>query len=113
MSKTPVIAWLMHNSTTTLSRLLFLSLCLAAPVLAQQQPPASVVQVANVSRAELAPTVAVPGTIYSRNDVQITAGVPGQLQIVKEPGTFVDKGDIIAQIDNRTLLLQRAEINVR
>jgi len=101
----------MHDSTTitTLSRLLFLSLFLTTPLLAQQQPPASVVQVAKVSRAELAPTVAVPGTIYSRNDVQITAGVPGQLQMVKEPGTFVNKGDTIAQIDSRTLLLQRAE----
>jgi len=98
----------MHNSTTAISRLLFVSLFLATPVLAQQQP-ASVVQVGSVSRAELTPTVAVPGTIYSRNDVQITAGVPGQLQMVKEPGTFVNKGDTVAQIDSRTLLLQRAE----
>ena len=101
----------MHNSTTktTLSRLLLLSLFLATPVLAQQEQPASVVQVASVSRAELAPTVAVPGTIYSRNDVRITAGVPGQLQMVREPGTFVNKGDTVAQIDSRSLLLQRAE----
>jgi RND family efflux transporter MFP subunit len=98
----------MHNSTTAISRLLFVSLFLAPPVLAQQQPT-SVVQVASVSREELAPTVAVPGTIYSRNDVRITAGVPGQLQMVKEPGTFVNKGDTVAQIDSRTLLLQRAE----
>jgi len=98
----------MHNSTTAISRLFFVSLFLATPVLAQQQP-ASVVQVGSVSRAELTPTVAVPGTIYSRNDVQITAGVPGQLQMVKEPGTFVNKGDTVAQIDSRTLLLQRAE----
>ena len=98
----------MHNPTTALSRLLIVSLFLTSPVLAQQ-PSASVVQVAVVSREELAPTVAVPGTIYSRNDVQITAGVPGQLQMVKEPGTFVNEGDTVAQIDNRTLLLQRAE----
>ena len=111
----------MRNSTTSISRLLFVSLFLATPLLAQQQS-ASVVQVGSVSRAELTPTVAVPGTIYSRNDVQITAGVPGQLQMVKEPGTFVNKGDTVAQIDSRTLLLQRveqeailqrAEINVR
>ncbi len=98
----------MRNSTTAISRLLFVSLFLATPLLAQEQP-ASVVQVGSVSRAELTPTVAVPGTIYSRNDVQITAGVPGQLQMVKEPGTFLNKGDTVAQIDSRTLLLQRAE----
>ena len=99
----------MHNSKTKLSRLLLLSFFFAMPSLAQQQQAASVVQVASVSLTELAPTVAVPGTIYSRNDVQITAGVPGQIQMVKEPGTFLDKGDTVAQIDNRTLLLQRAE----
>ena len=101
----------MRNSKTLISspRLLLLSLLLATPVLAQQQPPASVVQVASVARAELAPTVAVPGTIYSRNDVQVTAGVTGQLQMVAEPGTFVNKGDSVARIDSQPLLLQRAE----
>jgi len=97
------------KTITTMPRFLFLSLLVAMPALAQQEQRASVVQVASVSRAELAPTVAVPGTIYSRNDVQITAGVPGQLLMVKEPGTFVNKGDTVAQIDSRTLLLQRAE----
>ena len=81
----------------------------AFPAIAQQQPPAKVVQVAEVTRTELAPTVAVPGTIYSRNDVQVTAGVAGQLQMVAEPGTLIEKGQSIARIDNSTLRLQRAE----
>ncbi len=81
-------------------RFLPFALILTAPVFAQQAPPASVVKVASVSRAELAPTVAVPGTIYSRNDVQITAGVTGQLQMATEPGTFVEKGASIARIDS-------------
>ncbi len=89
--------------------LLLVSMLLATPLFAQQPPPVSVVQVANVSQTELAPTVAVPGTIYSRNDVQVTAGVAGQLLMVAEPGTFVSKGDSVARIDNRPLLLQRAE----
>jgi len=97
------------KTPTISSRLLLLSLLFATPVLAQQQPPASVVQVASVSRTELAPTVAVPGTIYSRNDVQVTAGVTGQLTMVAEPGTFVNMGDSVARIDSRPLLLQRAE----
>ncbi len=97
------------NIKKACSRLLLLSLFAAAAVPTQQQPPASVVQVASVTRAELAPTVAVPGTIYSRNDLQVTAGVAGQLLMVLEPGTLVKKGDSIAQIDNGPLLLQRAE----
>ena len=98
-------------------------LCLfAGAALAQQPMPAKVVQVAKVERAEIAPTIAVPGTIYSRNDVQVTAGVAGQLLSVAEPGTIVRAGESIARIDTRALLLQReeqeallarAEINVR
>ena len=91
------------------SRIVLLSLVLVAPALAQQLPAASVVQVASVSRIELAPTVAVPGTIYSRNEVQLTAGVTGQLLMVAEPGTFVNMGDSVARIDSQPLLLQRAE----
>jgi hypothetical protein len=97
-------------------------LSLAASASLAQQAPARVVQIANVERSEIAPTVAVPGTIYSRNNVQITAGVAGQLLVVAEPGTLVQKGDPVARIDKRPLLLrraeqeallQRAEINVR
>lgn len=81
----------------------------SSPTLAQGQMPAKVVQVAQVSRTELAPTIAVPGTIFSRNEVQVTAGVAGQLTMVAEPGTVVTKGEAIATIDKSTLLLQRAE----
>lgn len=112
----------MRNSKSRQITSWLFPLLLASTTYAQQTPPASVVQVAEVSRTELAPTVAVPGTIYSRNDMQVTAGVAGQLEMVAEPGTYVAKGDAIARIDNRTLrlqraeqeaLLERAEINVR
>ena len=85
-------------------------LFLLLPVVAvAQQPPAKVVQVASVERAEIAPTVAVPGTVYSRNDMQVTASIAGQLLVVAEPGTFVREGEAIARIDKRPLELQRAE----
>ena len=109
----------MHKSKLIITVAL---LALTMPTLAQQQMPAKVVRVAEVSRTELAPTVAVPGTIYSRNEVQVTAGVAGQLTMVAEPGTFIDKGQAVATIDKSTLrlqraeqeaLLQRAEINIR
>lgn len=77
-----------------------------------QQPPAPVVQIAYVSQTEVVPTVAVPGTIYSRNDVQVTAGVAGQLTMVAEPGTLVQAGEAVARIDKETLRLQRAEQEV-
>jgi RND family efflux transporter MFP subunit len=76
---------------------------------AAQQPGARIVQVAEVTRSEVTPTVSVPGTIYSRNEMQITAGVAGQLEMVAEPGTFIRTGDVVARINQATLLLQRAE----
>jgi len=91
------------------STLVLLSLFLLPVAAIAQQPSTRVVQVANVERTEIAPTVAVPGTIYSRNDVQVTAGVAGQLLMVAEPGTFVREGEAIARIDKQPLLLQRAE----
>ena len=91
-------------------RKLYTLLFLLIPVAATaQQPPAKVVQVASVERTEIAPTVAVPGTVYSRNDMQVTASIAGQLLDVAEPGTFVREGEAIARIDTRPLLLQRAE----
>ena len=83
--------------------------CLCASTTFANQVPAKIVQVASVERTEIAPTIAVPGTIYSRNDVQITAGIAGQLLMVAEPGTVVQQGDAVARIDKRPLLLQRAE----
>ena len=56
----------MRKITTTIGLYL-----LAGTALAQQMP-ASVVQVATVEHTEIAPTVAVPGTIYSRNELQVT-----------------------------------------
>jgi RND family efflux transporter MFP subunit len=108
----------MFEKTTTI----IVCCLLAGTALAQQEAPPKVVQVASVERKEIAPTIAVPGTIYSRNDVQVTAGVSGQLLMVAEPGTIVQAGDPVARIDRRSLelqraeqeaLLRRAEINVR
>ncbi len=93
------------RNTITISLLCLLT----GTAFAQQAMPARVVQIAAVERTEIAPTIAVPGTIYSRNEVQVTAGVAGQLLMVAEPGTIVEQGDPIARIDKQPLLLQRAE----
>ena len=88
---------------------LAVSLVLLSTVGAAQQQLAKIVQVAEVVRMEIAPTISVPGTVFSRNDVRITAGVAGQLEMVAEPGTIVHEGEPVARIDATTLLLQRAE----
>ncbi len=75
---------------------------------AQEIQPAPV-SVAEVVKTNIVPTVLVTGTIYSRNDVQITIGVDGQLEYVAEPGTVLKAGDVIARIDTLPLQLQKAE----
>ena len=85
-------------------------LVLASTAVAQAPPPPpKIVEVASVVRTKIAPTVSVPGTIYSQNELQITAGIAGQLEMVTEPGTTISKGEAVARIDDTTLLLQRAE----
>ncbi|MFK8015870.1 MAG: efflux RND transporter periplasmic adaptor subunit [Gammaproteobacteria bacterium] len=76
---------------------------------AQQPAPASAVVIGLVEEANVTPTMPIAGTVFSRNDLQITAGVDGRLEFVAEPGTVVAAGDAVANIDVRPLTLQRAE----
>lgn len=81
-----------------------------APALAQQPgAPAKPVQIANVEQTMFTPTVDIVGSIYSRNNVKLTAGVGGRLDFVAEPGTFLVKGQEVARIDQLPLQLQQAE----
>ncbi len=90
--------------------LVLAAVVLSGSVLAQQpQRPIQVVRVDSVRVAEIAPTVAVPGTVYSRDEVRVTASIGGLLNSVLEPGTRVSKGDVVASLDPTTLRLQRAE----
>lgn len=74
-----------------------------------QQPPAKPVQVETVQKTLFSPTVDIVGTIYSRNNVKLTAGVSGRVDWVVEPGTFVSQGDEVAKFDQLPLKLQQAE----
>ena len=74
-----------------------------------QQAPVKPVQVDEVESSVFVPTVDIVGSIYSRNNVQLTAGVGGRLEYVAEPGSFLIKGDEVARIDPLPLELQQAE----
>jgi RND family efflux transporter MFP subunit len=89
--------------------LVLLSVSLTQTFAQQAQRPAQVVRTATVQMAEIAPSMSVPGTVYSRDESQIMAGNTGTLSFVAEPGTLVKKGDVVASIDKKTLRLQRAE----
>ncbi|GAA0348860.1 efflux RND transporter periplasmic adaptor subunit [Bowmanella denitrificans] len=73
------------------------------------EPPPSPVRVDEVKQSEFAPTVELVGSIFSRHNVKLTAGVAGRLEWVAEPGSVLAKGETVAQIDPLPLRLQQAE----
>lgn len=73
---------------------------------AQGFPPPNV-NVVNAEVKPLAPVVWVSGTVVSQNNSRLAAEVSGRLVSLSELGKKVVKGDIIAQIDDKTLQIQK------
>lgn len=78
------------------------------------------VTVSEVLSTSVSPRVPAAGTVFSRNETQITAGIAGRLEWVAEPGDRIDAGDPVARFDCEMLELQherqlaeadRADIN--
>jgi len=90
-------------------RLLFvLPLCLAASDgLATDESLPTPVTVTEVVSASIAPTVPAAGTVFSRNEGQITAGMAGRLEWLAEPGDYIEAGAPVAVFDCEMLALQR------
>ncbi|MEM7678091.1 MAG: efflux RND transporter periplasmic adaptor subunit [Myxococcota bacterium] len=77
-------------------------------------PSLSRVRVAEVSDRAIAPTLPVAATVHSRDSQRITAGIEGRVLSVAEPGRRVQKGEVIAQLDNtpQRLLLKEQQAEV-
>ncbi|MCP4412842.1 MAG: efflux RND transporter periplasmic adaptor subunit, partial [Gammaproteobacteria bacterium] len=73
------------------------------------ETPPTPVKVEQVKPLEQSSTTDILGTINSRNQAQLTAGVTGRLEWVAEPGTYLEKGDLVAQIELLPLQLRKAE----
>lgn len=102
----------MNKLTQKVSASVLLAATLFAPVTAPvfaAEPPPSPVKVAEVKASEISPTADIMGTVYSKNQVQLTAGVAGKLEWVAEPGTYLKQGDLVAQIELLPLQLRQAE----
>jgi RND family efflux transporter MFP subunit len=57
------------------------------------------VGVMTVKSVRMAPVMAVPGTVVSRNDSQLASEVEGRVSWVAEVGAIVKQNDIVVQID--------------
>jgi RND family efflux transporter MFP subunit len=65
------------------------------------------VTVTEVVSASVAPTVPAAGTVFSRNEAQITAGMAGRLEWLAEAGDYIEAGAPVAIFDCEMLDLQR------
>ncbi len=95
-----------HKSAITLGLVVLL---VFSQVLAQPAPPATPVVTDTVKATDVVSTLPISGNVYSKNDLQITAGITGQLAFVTEPGTRVAAGDLVARMDTLSLELQKEE----
>jgi RND family efflux transporter MFP subunit len=95
--------------TERTAKLVFvLMLCISvSDSYAQDQSEPTPVTVIEVISANVAPAVPAAGTVFSRNETQITAGMAGRLEWLAEPGDFVEAGTSVARFDCEMLDLQR------
>jgi RND family efflux transporter MFP subunit len=85
---------------------LLLALCVNPAFAIDDSDPTSIT-VSEVLTASVGPLVPAAGTVFSRNQTQITAGLAGRLEWVAEPGDHVNAGQSVARFDCELLELQR------
>jgi RND family efflux transporter MFP subunit len=73
----------------------------------------ALVRVAEASFKDIAPVTLVPGTVVSRNDARLSAEVTGRLTSVAEVGAVVSRGEVIAEIEDTSLLLLNTELQAQ
>ncbi len=69
---------------------------------------AQLVSVEGVKKEQVKPSMWLPANVISRMNAPISAEQTGQLLWIEEVGSQVEKGQLLAQIDDRHLKLQLA-----
>lgn len=101
---------MIHMPRTIRAAFVWLLLTVSGLTWPQDEQPA-LVKVARASMQDIAPVTLVPGTVVSRNDAKLSAEVPGRLESVADVGTMVSIGELVAEIEDTTLILQQAELS--
>lgn len=90
---------------------LFATITLAGFVtaaMAQASGDPAPVSVSTARMVRMAPQVALPGTVVSRNDSKLASEVEGRVAWVADVGDVVKKGDVIARLDKSMVSMQLA-----
>lgn len=78
------------------------------PAMAQQD--AVPVRVEQVREQTIQRKLPLTGRVHSRHDASLSLTLPGELEWVMEPGTLVEKGEVIGQLDQQPFHLRRSEL---
>lgn len=70
-----------------------------------EEAPAALVTVESVKEEMIADQIWLPGTVVSRTDSDIAAEVAGRINWMADVGDKIEKGDILAQLDDQRLQL--------
>jgi multidrug efflux system membrane fusion protein len=85
-----------------------LALGLLAQVATAQD--ATPVRVAQVREKPVERVLPLTGRVYSRNDANMGLTLSGELEYVLEPGTQVTAGEVFGRLDQKPILLRKAEL---
>lgn len=67
------------------------------------------VQVTKAKFVELSPSIWIAGTIISRHDSKLSSEVEGRIETLLEVGDIIEKGGLVASIDDTTIRMQLEE----
>ena len=93
-------------------QLLLITALFASGSLAQPPQGPVPVRVEQVREHVIERSLPLSGRIFSRHDAALSLTVAGELDWVLEPGTRVAKGQVIAQLDQRPILLRKQELQL-
>ncbi len=85
-----------------------LNFCQKANAAETPEKPAHLVSVESVKKEQMNPSIWLPANVISRKNAPISAEQTGQLLWIEDVGSQVEKGQLLAQIDDRHLKLQLA-----
>ncbi len=80
-----------------------------ASFLVSAEQPAQLVSIELVKEQEVKPSLWLPANVISRMNAKISAEQTGQLLWIEDVGSTVEKGQLLAQLDDRHLTLQLAQ----
>lgn len=89
---------------------LLITALFATSSLAQAPQDPVPVRVEQVRERPIQRSLPLSGRIFSRHDAALSLTVPGELEWVLEPGTRVEKGQVIARLDQQPILLRKQEL---